>query len=74
VSARSLSDALRVEGLPCSVEAWDALAVITLESRDVSLVDEGLRRRVLLLAREHGFSHAAVELAAIDESASVRRD
>jgi hypothetical protein len=74
LSATALSDALRAAGVPCAVETWDKLALITVTAPEFSFADEALRRRVLALSREHGFTHAAVELAAAHDSATVRRD
>lgn len=73
MSTSSLTAALRDAGVACQVEAWDGLAVITPESDHARLSDENLRRRVLALAREHGFTHAAVELTAPHAGAAVRR-
>ena len=74
MSASSLTTVLRDAGIACEVEAWDGLAVISAESGHSRLGDENLRRRVLALAREHGFTHAAIELAGPDHVAIVRRD
>lgn len=74
MSAALLATALRAAGVPCDVESWDGLAVIRLETGPSCLGDDHLRRRILALAREHGFTHAAVELAAADDRAAVRRD
>jgi hypothetical protein len=76
VSASSLSAALRDAGVACEVDARDGLAVITAKSGHERFGDENLRRRVLALAREHGFTHAAIELAAPapEHGAAVHRD
>ena len=76
MSVSSLSAALRDAGVACEVEAWDGLIVITAESGHERFGEENLRRRVLALARDHGFTHAAIELAAPrpDHGAAVHRD
>ena len=61
--AAALAAALRGAGIVCEVEARAALAVIVASAADASRVGgDDLRPRVLALAREHGFTHVAVEL------------
>jgi hypothetical protein len=61
--AAALAAALRGAGIACEVEARDALALIIASSTDATrLAAVDLRQRVLALAREHGFTHVAVEL------------
>jgi hypothetical protein len=61
--AAALAAALRGAGIMCEVEARAALAVIVASAADASrLAGDDLRPRVLALAREHGFTHVAVEL------------
>ena len=61
--AAALAAALRGAGIACEVEARAALALIVVSSTDAArLAADDLRRRVLALAREHGFTHVAVEL------------
>ncbi len=74
MSAASLSAALRAAGLSCDVEAHDRLAVIAPRDGHVSFADVEHRRVVLALAREHGFTHAAVEVASTDSRATLHRD
>ena len=62
MSAGALASALGAEGLPCAVEAFDRLALIVPDESDVRVADHEVRERVLSLAREHGFTHAAIEL------------
>jgi hypothetical protein len=63
--AAALAAALRGAGIACEVEARDALALITASSTDTTRLGAvDLRQRVLALAREHGFTHVAVELGA----------
>jgi len=74
VSAESLVVALGRVGVACTVEPRDRLAVIIPEGDLVALADEATRRQVLLLAREHGFTHVAVELIGESTGAPVLRD
>jgi sugar phosphate isomerase/epimerase len=61
--ATALAAALRDAGITCTVESRAALALIVASTADGQrLADDDLRRRVLALAREHGFTHVAVEL------------
>ena len=64
MSARALRQALADAGIACEVEAHDRLAVLVPDD-DASaarLVAADGRRRAASLAREHGFTHAALEL------------
>ena len=61
-SREDLERALRGLGLRCSVEAFDALAVVTPEAGERGLEREDVRRRAIEIARAQGFSHLAVEL------------
>lgn len=64
MSAESLREALRAGGLACEVEARDRLAVIRSSAGATdALADADRRARTLILAAEHGFTHAAIELA-----------
>jgi hypothetical protein len=62
--ATALAAALRGAGIACEVEARAALALIVAPTAAdaTRLAADDLRRRVLALAREHGFTHVAVEL------------
>ena len=61
--ATALAAALRGVGIACEVEARAALALIVASTDDATrLAADDLRRQVLALAREHGFTHVAVEL------------
>lgn len=59
----ALERMLAERGLPCRVESRAGLAVlITNSATMVALTDADVRRTTLALAREHGFTHVAVEL------------
>jgi hypothetical protein len=75
VTASTLAAALGAAGLPCAVEARAGLAVVTLASSSDAerLTDAELRRVVLAAAREHGFSHVALELVAGGGDADLPR-
>ena len=50
-------------GLPCKVEPRAGLAVLIADRGTMTaLADPEVRRATLALAREHGFTHVAVEL------------
>ncbi|HEY2853570.1 MAG TPA: hypothetical protein VGJ18_12030 [Gemmatimonadaceae bacterium] len=71
-SREDLERALRGLGLRCSVEAYDALAVVVPELGDRRLELEDIRRRAIELARAHGFSHLAVELREPEQPPDAR--
>ena len=59
----ALEGALAERGLVCRVESRAGLAVLVADAATVAaLGDVELRRAALALAREHGFSHVAIEL------------
>lgn len=59
----ALEGALAERGLVCRVEGRAGLAVLIADAATVAaLGDIELRRAALVLAREHGFSHVAIEL------------
>ena len=74
--AAALAAALRGVGVVCEVEARASLALIVVSSTDAArLAADDLRRQVLALAREHGFTHMAVELGVggtADDAAVLR--
>lgn len=54
---------LAERGLPCKVEPRAGLAVLVAgHATMTALADPEVRRGALALAREHGFTHVAVEL------------
>ena len=61
-SAAGLQDALGRIGVRASVEARGRLAVLVAHDDATPLLDVAVRDRVSLLAREHGFTHTALEL------------
>ena len=61
-SRDELEGALRALGLHCSIEAYDALAVVVPDLGERLFADDDVRRRAIDLARRHGFSHLAVEV------------
>ena len=76
MSARSreaLEQALRAAGLACRIEAWDALAVAIPAPGDRRFEDPEIRHRAITIAREHGFSHLALELVQEGDGGSVGR-
>ena len=71
----ALQGALAERGLVVQVESRAGLAVLIADSATVARLggDAELRRAALALAREHGFSHVAIELRG-DGSAPTRPD
>ena len=64
MSAESLRGALHRAGLDCEVEAHGKLAVLRADDATLdALADDEFRARATGLATEHGFTHAAIELA-----------
>lgn len=59
---QALADALRQYGLDCRVDARDRMALIIVGQGTARLVDDVLRSRVIALAREHGFTHVALDV------------
>ena len=75
--APALAAALGAMGLPCRVESRARLAVIMAgPAHAARLTDPALRREVFALAKQHGFTHLAIELSAhaADTGAPVLRD
>ena len=61
--APAFGAALAEIGLHCAVESRARLAVMVADAAQLAaLVSLESRREVLALAREHGFTHVAVEL------------
>jgi hypothetical protein len=58
----ALGHALLARGIRASVEARGSLAVLLPLSDPDAFADAAVRDQVLALAREHGFTHVAVEL------------
>ena len=68
----ALEGALAERGLVCRVEGRAGLAVLIADASTVAAMgDVEVRRAALALAREHGFSHVAIELRG---DAPVSRD
>ena len=62
MTVESLEAALDALGIPCTVEAHERLAVIVPRGEVSALEDARHRRETVRLAREHGFTHIALEL------------
>lgn len=74
MSAPSLAAALAAHGVDARVEARGALAVVAVPNADAAerLRDADLRRAVVTLAVQHGFTAVALELAsAPDDRAAL---
>ena len=75
--AAGLASALRALGFPCDVEPRDGLALLTMSPGDAArLAASPDRAAALALAKEHGFTHVAVEVgpAPSETRAAVLRD
>jgi hypothetical protein len=72
---QALEGVLAERGLVCRVETRAGLAVLVADSATVARLGDAETRRVALaLAREHGFSHVAIELRDdLDSGATVPR-
>jgi hypothetical protein len=64
VSTEGLEAALREIGIPCRVEAHERLAVLIVSAEARARTAREWRRAAVRLAREHGFTHVALELPA----------
>jgi hypothetical protein len=81
-NAAALSVAIAELGVECVLEARGGLVLLVPTATSVEkLQDPEQRRAVLALARQHGFTHVALELPnerrddrATDDDASVLRD
>lgn len=64
-TAERLALALERLGLSCRVESREGLAIVHASaSADAQLLDDVVRRRIVALGRECGFTHVAVALGA----------
>jgi hypothetical protein len=80
-NATALAGAIAELGLSCDVEARGGL-VLLLPAPEVvaKLAEDGTRRAALSLARQHGFTHVAIELPSerrnpdADPDATLLRD
>ncbi len=61
--ARALEDALRTAGVRAAVDAEGAVAVMRVESSDISLEDPEARRALIAIAARCGFRNLALEVA-----------
>jgi hypothetical protein len=81
-NASALAAAIAELGLQCTLEARGGLALLMPVPESVELLQRPeTRRSVLALAREHGFTHVAIELPGdrrdhgeTDDDASLLRD
>jgi len=74
VSAAGLQQALSAMGIACTVEAREKLALIIPASESM-LSDVAIRRAVLALLADHGFTHVALEIPdQPDDHAAVSGD
>ena len=80
-NATALAAGLAALGVTCALEARGTLVLLMPDQQSVAkLADDTLRRAALALAKEHGFTHAAIELpndrrrADPDADATVLRD
>ena len=72
-----LESALRDAGIPCAVEANERLAVLVPDAHaaDAPGADWAARRsEIVAIAREHGFTHVALELRDDAPGAQLHRD
>ena len=63
----ALEGQLTERGIPCRVETRAGLAVLSVTAEVLTrLGDAEVRRMALALAREHGYTHVAIELRSDD--------
>ena len=75
MSAASLETALRARGVACRVEDRERLALLIPEGSVAAIEDPSVRREIVSLLREHGFTHLALEVSdAPSGDAAVHRD
>jgi hypothetical protein len=67
----TLETSLGALGIDCRVEGRDRLAVLVPRGPVDLLADGRVRRKVLRLARDQGFTHIALELVAADQSTAA---
>lgn len=81
-NASALAAAIAALGLQCALEARGGLALLLPGPESFEMLQQPeTRRAVLSLARQHGFTHVAIELPndrrdgdATDDDASLLRD
>jgi hypothetical protein len=80
-NASALASAIAALGLSCAIEARGKLVLLLPALESVAkLAEEETRKAALALARQHGFTHVAIELpndrrtAAADPDAPLLRD
>jgi hypothetical protein len=74
-NAGSLATAIAALGVQCSLEARGGLALLMPVQASVEKLREPeIRRAVLALAREHGFTHVGIELPNDSRGAGARND
>jgi hypothetical protein len=62
-NATALATAISELGIRCSLEARGGLAILLPVSSSIEVLQSAeTRRAVLALARQHGFTHVAIEL------------
>ena len=72
-NATALAAALAELGVQCSLEARGGLALLLPIAESVAMLQaEETRRAVVALAREHGFTHVAIELPSDRRGAGER--
>ena len=72
-NASALAAAIAALGVQCSLEARGGLALLMPVATSVDkLQAPDMRRAVLVLAREHGFTHVAIELPNDPRGADAR--
>lgn len=62
MTSATLAEALAARGFPCAVEARGTLAVLVPAAGVGAFADRDGRAEIVRMAREHGFTHVALEL------------
>lgn len=62
-NAVAVAEGIAALGLHCAVEVRGGLVLLLPDADGVArLAEDGIRRAALALARQHGFTHVAIEL------------
>ena len=68
MNAERLEAALRTAGIHCRVEARERLAILVPTAESSAAAASAWRRIAVRLAREHGFTHVALEVPETSEN------
>jgi hypothetical protein len=67
MTGAALGRALAAVGFPCAVAADERVAILHPRGDRDALADVAFRTRIVAIAREHGFTHVALDLTDSDQ-------